>query len=297
MHSLARLPAFVAVSLFSLWLSGCTTRVYGYTDTAAYAPGPAPAVTYVDTDPDLAVLDDGVYVVCDQPGTVYYTGGSYWYYGSGAWYRSSVWGGQRVRVGIGYVPFSLRSRAHWRYRRYDAPAHLRVRYRHGRRGHYGRSGRWGRTRPGVRVRTRGRAHAGPPSRPRTSHRRPATRRPATRPRRPDTRRPRTSPRRTMPTPRQRTKQPRRPRSEPHRSPRGRDVVISQRKRGSVTRTRRSPSTRRSGPRARSSRKATAPRRNRASRRTTVSRGGRTKVTRSRTKSRRTGRADRRKKRR
>lgn len=271
MHTLARLPAFVAVGFLALWLSGCTTRVYGYTDTVAYASGPGPAVTYVDTDPDLVVLDDGVYVVCDQADTVYYTGGAYWYYGGGVWYRSTVWGGPRVRVGIGYVPVTIRGRSHWRYRRYNAPAHLRVRYsarRYGRYGRYGRRGGYGRT--DVSVRTRGRA-----TRPRATSRRPASRRPATRPntRRPDTRRPnarrpdtrwRTQPRRTMPTPRARQPKRARPRPAPNR---GREVVFNDRSRRRTAMSRRKSSSR-------------------TTRQTTVSRrGGGTKVTRSRTKTR------------
>ncbi len=274
MHTLARLPAFVAVSFLALWLSGCTTRVYGYTDTVAYASGPGPAVTYVDTDPDLVVLDDGVYVVCDQADTVYYTGGSYWYYGSGVWYRSTVWGGPRVRVGIGYVPVTIRGRAHWRYRRYNAPAHLRVRYSARRYGRYGQRSGYGRT--DVRVRTRGRAGA---TRPRATSRRPATRRSATRPntrrpdvRRPDTSRPRMQPRRTMPTPR--TKPTKRPRTRPAPN-RGRDVVFNDRSRSRTSTSRRNGASR--------------------TRQTTVSRRSNTKVTRTRSKNR--GRSERRSRRR
>lgn len=101
----------IAVSFLALWLSGCTTRVYGH----AYAD--VPDVYY--EEPELVEIGPDIWVVCDHHTAVYYHSGWYWHYESGVWWRSPTWGGSRVRVDVHVVPLAivhLDHRAHVRFR-------------------------------------------------------------------------------------------------------------------------------------------------------------------------------------
>jgi hypothetical protein len=74
------------------------------------------------SEPELAYVDDDVYVVADYPEPVFFSAGMYWRYDDGYWYRSRVHTGNWTRVQR--VPTAIR--------RIDRPQTY-VRYRPGHR--------------------------------------------------------------------------------------------------------------------------------------------------------------------
>jgi hypothetical protein len=103
-----------AVAGLSLALAGCVVR--GTVGTSAYVSTP---------EPDLVLVEPGVYVVADYQDPVFYNSGYYWLYRDGYWLRSYSHGGGWVRVRS--VPYGVR-RIHqpYRYRHYRPSARAHV---------------------------------------------------------------------------------------------------------------------------------------------------------------------------
>jgi hypothetical protein len=65
-------------------------------------------VTATYSEPSLAYVGNGIWVVDNSSYPVFYDSGSYWAYRDGVWLRSRYYGRGYVNVGYDYVPYRVR---------------------------------------------------------------------------------------------------------------------------------------------------------------------------------------------
>jgi len=189
MNNAYRPHVLVVVSVFALWLTGCTARVHGH----AYADVPEACCV----EPELVEIQPELWVVCHHHSAAYYHYGSYWHHESGIWWQSATWGGPRIRVQVHAVPTVIVHQNHQAYvqfrghanaRRHPGPTHGATGHRpaaHRTEAHWvpeTSSATYRSRRPVTRNQSRPRARAQRPSAPRS--------RPVARTRRPAVERPR-----------------------------------------------------------------------------------------------------------
>lgn len=114
-----------ALAALSMVASGCVVR--GQVRTAAYVE---PAY-----EPELVMVQPGVYVIADYDEPVFYSDGFYWRYYGGYWSRSYTYSGGWSRVrGVPYRVRSInRPSAYVRYRARGNASYYRAPRRRGER--------------------------------------------------------------------------------------------------------------------------------------------------------------------